>query len=106
MAPPHKRTATAGFRGGSGKVEAACVDASRDIEANSKNQLLASLDDARKRCEANQQIAEWLIELQARVWRAEAHLLHDNCRAQHATLDREIERLRLCISLAKKAREP
>jgi hypothetical protein len=70
----------------------------------SKQQLLNELAAAEHRCEVNAQIAEWCIELQARLWRAEAHLLHDDCRRHHATLAAEIERLRLCIKLARERR--
>ena len=66
--------------------------------------LVKELASARERCEENRQIAEWIIELQARLWRAEAHLLHDDCRRHHATLAAEVERLKLCILLARKAR--
>jgi hypothetical protein len=63
--------------------------------------LVAELDAARERCVVNQQIADWAIELRARLLRAEEHLLHDDCRRHHATLATEIERLRLCIRLAR-----
>jgi hypothetical protein len=65
--------------------------------------LLDDLAAARERCEVNAQLAQWVFELQGRVWHAEAHLLHDDCRRHHATLATEVERLKLCIALAKKA---
>ena len=63
--------------------------------------LVAKLAAARDRVEANRQIAEWCIALQARLWAAEAHLLHDNCRATLADLAIEIERFKLCCRLAR-----
>jgi hypothetical protein len=64
------------------------------------------LDAARERLEADRQIADWCLELRSRLERAEAFLLHPDCRSHHATLASEIERFKLCISLAKKARRP
>jgi hypothetical protein len=72
--------------------------------ATEQQNLLAQLNAARERCEVNRQIAEWCIELQARLWRAEAHLLHDDCRRHHADLAPEVERFKLCVQLAKKAK--
>ena len=69
--------------------------------AGAGGELLADLDAARRRCEVNQQIADWAIELQGRLRRAEASLLHDDCRRHHRALATEVERLRLCIRLAR-----
>jgi hypothetical protein len=47
MGEPHKRTAAPGMGGGSGKVEAASVDASRVKPTDGKNQLVAAIDASR-----------------------------------------------------------
>ena len=72
--------------------------------AAEQQDLLTQLADARERCKVNEQISVWCLELQARLRRAEKHLLHPNCRTHHAALATEIERLRLCIRLARKRR--
>ena len=72
--------------------------------AAEQEDLLGDVAAARARCEVNQQIGVWCLELQARLRRAEEHLLHPNCRAHHAALTAEIERLRLCIRLARERR--
>jgi hypothetical protein len=101
-----KRNASPGVAGASEGVHAGNRNAS-EVKPNSKSnqELLAEFDEHRDRCEVNAQIAAWIFELQGRLWNAQSHLLNDDCRRHHATLASEIERLKLCISLAKKARE-
>ena len=79
-------------------------DSASSLSLKEQACLLAGLDTARDRVAVDQQIADWCLELQARLQRAEEHLLHDDCRRHHRSLASEIERLKLCISLAKKAR--
>jgi hypothetical protein len=80
------------------------LDSPQPASASSPKQLLADLDAARERCAANLQIMDWIVELRAKVWRAEEDLLHHDCGTTLRDLQTEWERFKLTVSLAKKAR--
>ena len=66
--------------------------------------LLGKLDRARDRVDANRTIIGWIIDLTARLKRAQIDFLYRDCHADHHDLKAEVERLRLCIRLAKDGR--
>ena len=50
----------------------------------------------------DRQLGEWCFELQARLRRAEAFLLHPDCQRHHAILAAEIERFNSAFSSPKR----
>jgi hypothetical protein len=68
--------------------------------------LLRAYSTARERCEVNRQIAEWIIDLQARLERAQTPFWQTDYSVESPDeLKAEVERLRLYIMLAARARE-
>src|SRR5262249_23100244 len=73
---------------------------------DSEKRLLNQYYRAKERCEINLQLGEWIIDLQARLQRAEAfYTFTDYAQESPEELKAEVERLRLAIRLAKQVRE-
>jgi hypothetical protein len=68
-----------------------------------QQKLLANWQEAKDRCEVNQQLTDWIIDFTARRKRAVAFLYHD-CSVDHRDLQAEWERFKLCIRLARERR--
>ena len=98
-APPWTRRGAASSQDG----KAGCPS-SKPLPAETQS-LLRAYAAARERCEVNRQLAEWIIDLQARLGQALDDFENHDCRLSRPGLEAEVERLRLCIMLAARARK-
>lgn len=67
--------------------------------------LLRAYFAARERCETNRVLGKWIVALRARLRQARADFDRHGTIENENELAAEAERLRLCIWLAKQARE-
>jgi hypothetical protein len=82
-----------------------CDQLNSELSRKQQEQLLAEFGDAGDRCDANAQIAEWIIDYTARLKRRQIEFLYADCRVGACDLQAEFERLVLAIKLLKKLRE-
>ena len=82
----------------------ALIDPALSLTLDEQEKLLAKWQAAKDRCEVNAQLAAWIIDLTARLKRAEINFVYRDCSVRHDDFAIEIERLRLCIQLARNCR--